>query len=188
MPDITVLSDSKSTAFEQFFGSDGFSCQQVVPGLFGTPYYRPSKMLIIPSAFAIPMYYKILPALEGSGGRIEEYVENGGIVLAYGAGLDGYRYRWLPMEPTYHRLFNERDSFRQSSVLLVDTASPGSLLFEPGLRNCDSYYSDFSGDIAMALDDGRPVVIHKSLGKGHVIISGIFDYPDRKFVEWACSR
>lgn len=186
MKDITVLSDNKSNAFENFFAADGFTCQQVVPGLFGTPYCEPSKLLIIPSAFAIPLYYKILPALEGCRGRIEEYVENGGVVLAYGAGLDGYKYNWLPMAPAYHRMFKEKDSFRQSNVLLLDPAPPGGLLFEPGPGNCEAYFSDFEGDVAMALDDGRPVVLHKSLGKGHVIVSGIFDYPDRKFVEWAC--
>lgn len=188
MPDITVISDYRSNAFEQYFDADGFSCQQVVPALFGTPYCQPSKMLIIPSAFAVPRYYKILPALEGCRGRIEEYIEKGGVVLAYGAGLDNYRYRWLPIAPTYHRLFNVKDEFRQSSVQLVDAAAPAGLVFEPGLKNCDAYFTDFDGDVAMALDDGRPVLLHKSLGKGHVIVSGIFDYPDKNFVEWACSR
>lgn len=188
MVDITVLSDSKSRAFEAFFDAGGFTCQQVVPGLFGTPYCPTSKLLIVPSAFAVPAYYKILPALEGCRGRIEEYVEKGGVVLAYGAGIDGYRYGWLPMAPTYRRLFKERDAFRESAVRLIENTAPASLPFGPGLRNCDAYFTDFDGEVTMALEDGRPVLLYKSLGRGHVIVSGIFDYPDNRFVEWACSR
>ncbi len=183
-----VLSDHKSNAFESFFGDYGFTCQQVVPGLFGTPYCPPAKLLIVPSTFAVPLYYKMLPALEGCRGRIEEYVEKGGIVLAYSPGLDEYKYRWLPMAPTYHRLFKENGEFRQSRERLRDASAPAGLVFEPGLKNCDGYYSDFEGDAAMVLEDGRPVLLHKNLGKGHVIVSGIFDYPDKRFVEWACSR
>ncbi len=188
MPDITVLSDHRSNAFEQYFDGLGFTCQQVVPALFGTPYCEPPKLLIIPSAFGIARYYKILSALEGCRGRIEEFVEKGGIVLAYGAGIDGYVYRWLPMAPVYHRIFQDGDEFRKSEVRPTASGCPESLLFDPGPRNCDAWFSGQNVEAAMALDDGRPVLLHKSIGKGHIIVSGIFDYPDKKFVEAACSR
>ena len=188
MIDITVLSDQKSNMFEPVFSEYGFTCQQVVPQGFGSPFCPPSKLLIIPSSFAIPRYYKILSSLEGCKGRIEEFVENGGTVLSYGAGLDGYRYRWLPMKPTYHRLFKDGEEFKRQDAKLSEHVSPASLVFSPGERSCDGYYSGFEGEVTMTLGDGRPVLIHTKLGKGHVIISGIFDYPEKKFVEWVCSK
>jgi hypothetical protein len=186
--DITVLSDQKSDAFKQFFEEYGFSCQQVVPGLFGSPFCPPSRLLIIPSCFAIPKFYKILSQLEGSRGRIEEFAENGGTVLAYGAGVDGYRYDWLPLKPVYNRLFKDKEPFKKSEVRLAETSRPIGLAFEPGQRNCDAYFTGFEGEVTMALEDGRPVMVHKSVGRGHVIVSGIFDYPDKRFIERACSR
>jgi hypothetical protein len=186
--DITVLSDQKSNTFEPMFSEYGFTCQQVVPQGFGSPFCPPSKLLIIPSCFAIPRYYKILSSLDGCRGRIEDFVENGGIVLVYGAGLEGYVYRWLPMRPMYHRLFKDNDMFKKLNARPVKDISPAILPFEPGERGCDGYYSGFEGDIAMAIGDGKPVLIHQKLGKGHVFVSGIFDYPDKKFIEWACSR
>jgi hypothetical protein len=188
MLDITVFSDSKSRAFENYFDAYGFSCQQIVPALFGTPYCQPSKLLIIPSAFAVRQYYRMLPALEGCRGRIEEFVEKGGVVLAYGAGIDGYKYGWLPGAPEYHHIFKIGDAFRQSEVRLLKSACPEGLTFEPGPRNCDAYFKGFDGEATMALEDDRPVMVHKSLGKGHVIVSGIFDYPDEKFLGRACSQ
>jgi hypothetical protein len=188
MLDITVLSDSKSRAFEAYFDAYGYTCQQVVPALFGTPYCQPSKLLIIPSAFAVRRYYRMLPELEGCRGRIEEFVEKGGIVLAYGAGIDGYKYGWLPSSPEYHRIFKVGDTFRQSDVRLLNSACPEGLTFTPGPRSCDAYFTSLDGNVAMALEDSRPVMVHKSLGKGHVIVSGIFDYPDEKFLNQACSH
>ncbi len=186
MADVTVLSDNKSNAFVQFFDGYGFTCQQAVPALFGTPYLPPSKLLIIPSAFGVARYYKILPALEGCRDRIEEFVREGGIVLAYGAGVDGYRYRWLPMAPTYRHIFKDVSQFKKSEVKPVGSGSSAHMAFGYGLCNCDGYYTDFDGDVELALEDGRPVLIYKKVGKGLVVASGIFDYPDVKFVEWAC--
>jgi hypothetical protein len=188
MMDITVLSDRKSNAFEPVFSEYGYSCQQVVPQGFGSPFCPSSKLLIIPSCFAIPRYYKILSSLEGCRGRIEEFIENGGIVLSYGAGLDGYRYQWLPMKPIYHRLFKDNEPFKKQDARLSECVSPASLVFAPGQRSCDGYYSGFEGEVTMTLEDSKPVLIHQELGKGHVIVSGIFDYPDKKFIEWACSK
>lgn len=70
--------------------------------------------------------------------------------------------------------------------MMVEHISPASLVFTPGQRNCDGYYSGFEGEVTMTLENGKPVLIHKNLGKGHVIVSGIFDYPDKKFIDWAC--
>lgn len=182
MVDITVLSDQKSNMFEPVFREYGFSCQQVVPQAFGSPFCPPSKLLIIPTGFANPKFYKILPALEGCKGRIEEFAEDGGIVLVFGALIDGHEYRWLSMEARYRSLSKKQE------VLLIDKTSPASLMYEPGLRGCDGYFPEHDGRVVMTLEDGNPVLIHRAIGDGHIIVSGIFDYPDKRFIAWACPK
>lgn len=180
MIDITVLSDLKGNMFEPVFKEYGFSCQQILPQAFSSPFSVPTRLLVIPTGFASPTYYRMLPSLEKCKSRMEEFVEKGGIVLAYGALINDYEYSWLPMKLVYQPLG------RRHNVSLVKADGSGAFLYGPGVRGCDGYFSEHDGDVVMALDDGKPVLVHKKYGEGHVIASGMFDYPDRRFVEWAC--
>lgn len=180
--DITVLSDLKGNMFEPVFKEYGFTCQQVLPQAFSSPFSVPTRLLVIPTGFASPTYYRMLPGLEKCKGRIGEFIEKGGVVLAYGALIDDYEYTWLPMRLVYQPLG------KKHNVNLLKADSPAALLYGPGVRGCDGYFGEYEGDAVMALDDGKAVLVYKKYGDGHVIASGMFDYPDKKFVEWACSR
>lgn len=180
--DITVLSDLKGNMFEPVFKGYGFTCQQILPQAFGSPYAMAPKLLVIPTGFASPTYYRMLPALERCKGRIEDFIAKGGTVLAYGALIDDYAYTWLPMRLVYQPLS------KKHNVNLINAGSPGALLFKPRMRGCDGYFTEYEGDVVMALDDGKPVLIHKKFGEGHIIASGMFDYPDKKFIKWACGK
>jgi hypothetical protein len=179
--DVSFLSD-RGNVFEATFRDYGFSCQQVIPQALGSPFSQPSKLLIIPSGFADPKYYKILPALERNKDKIKGFIEKGGIVLAFGAMLDDYAYSWLPMDLKYHMQFKTR------SLKLVKPDSPAALLVEPGEKDCDGYFTGHNGEAVMTLEDGRPVLVYKKFGEGHIIGSSIHEYPDKRFIEWACSK
>jgi hypothetical protein len=179
--DVSFLSD-RGNVFESTFKDYGFSCQQVIPQAFGSPFCQPSKLLIIPSGFADPKYYKILSALDRNKDKIRKFLEEGGILLAFGAMLEDYEYDWLPMKLKYHMWFKRRH------VSLIMTDSPAALLMKPGELECDGFFTEHDGDTVMAQDDGKPVLVHKKYGKGHIIASTIHEYPDKKFIEWACSE
>ena len=181
MTDVSFLSD-RGNVFGATFKDYGFSCQQVIPQALGSPFCQPSKLLIIPSGFADPKYYKILPALERNKDKIRKFIEDGGIVLAFGAIVDDYEYGWLPMKLKYHMWFKPR------RVSLVKPDSPAALLVESGERECDGFFTDHDGDTVMTQDDGKPVLVYKKYGKGHIIASAIHEYPDKRFIEWACSE
>jgi hypothetical protein len=180
--DITVLSDLKGNMFEPVFKEFGYTCQQILPQAFNSPFCPPTRLLVIPTGFASPTYYRMLPALERCKSKIEKFIENGGIVLAYGALINDYEYTWLPMKLVYQPLS------KKHNVNLLNANSPGALLFKPGPRGCDGYFAEHDGDVVMAIDDGKPVLVHKKFGEGHIIASGMFDYPDKKFIEWACPK
>jgi hypothetical protein len=179
--DVSFLSD-RGNAFEATFAEYGFTCQQVQPQAFGSPFCPPTKLLIIPSGFADQKYYKILPALERNEEKIHDFINEGGIVLAFGAMIEDYDYTWLPMKLKYHMQFKTRD------VKLVKPDSPAALLLEPGTKDCDGYFTEHDGDTVMALDDGRPVLAHKQVGRGHIVAAALHEYPEKKFLEWACSK
>lgn len=181
MTDASFISD-RGNVFEATFNELGYTCQKIVPQAFGSPFCQPSKLLIVPSGFADPKYYKILPALERNKDKIAGFIENGGIVLAFGAMVDGYEYDWLPMKLKYNMQFKTRN------VRLIKPDSPAALLLEPGEKDCDGYFTEHDGETVMALDDGRPVLVHKKYGKGHIIAASLHEYPSKKFIDWACAK
>ena len=181
MTDASFLSD-RGNVFEATFRDYGYTCQQIQPPAFGSPFCQPTKLLIVPSGFADPKYYKILPALERNRDRIAEFLENGGIVLASGAMLEDYEYTWLPMKLKYHMQFKTRD------IKIIKPDSPAALLVGPGQKDCDGYFTEHDGDTVMALDDGRPVLVHKIYGRGHIIAAALHEYPEKSFIDWACSK
>jgi hypothetical protein len=73
----------------------------------------------------------VLPALERNADKISTFIENGGIVLAFGAIVDDYEYDWLPMKLAYHMKFKEAD------VRLMKPDDPAASFIEPGVLDCD---------------------------------------------------
>lgn len=180
MTDASFLSD-RGNVFEATLKEYGFSCQQVVPQAFGSPYCQPSKLLIIPSGFADPKYYKVLPALERNKEKIKKFIENGGVVLAFGAILEDYEYTWLPMKLKYDMWFKARH------VNMAMPDSPAALLAGPGEQELDGFFTEHDGEAVMTQDDGKAVLVYKKYGQGHIIASALHVFPGQKFIEWACS-
>ena len=180
VPDASFLSD-RGNVFAETFKEYGYTCQQIVPSAFGSPFCPATKLLIVPSGFADKKYYKLLPALERCAGQIEKFIENGGIVLAFGAMLDDYTYDWLPGKLSYHMQFKTRN------VMLIDEKDPAATLIEPGEKDCDGFFTEYDGNVVMKDDLGRPVLISKKYGDGYAIAAALHEYPSKKFMDWACA-
>lgn len=181
MADVSFLSD-RNNAFEETFKEYGYTCQQVVPSAFGSPFCPPSKLLIVPSGFANKKYYHLLPALERCASQIEAFIEKGGIVLAFGAIYDDYTYDWLPIKLSYHM------HFKPQKVTLIDPNDPAALLVEPGERDCDGFFTEYEGNVVMKDAEGRPVLVSKKYGEGYIIGAALHEYPSKQFLDWACAK
>jgi hypothetical protein len=178
MTDAIIVSD-RGNVFESLFSGLGRTCMQVTPGALGSPYCPPCRLLIIPSGFADPKYYKVLSAIERNADRIRAFIEAGGVVLAFGAMLEDYTYDWLPVKLSYHMKFKEAD------VKLVDPSDPAASLVDPGRLDCDGYFTEWDGNVVMVREEGRPVLVSKKVGKGHVIASALHQWPSENFIRWA---
>jgi hypothetical protein len=181
MTDALFVSD-RGNAFSQAFEELGFACHQVVPGALGSPFCMPCKLLIIPSGFADPKYYKILSAIERNADKLRQFVEQGGILLVFGAMLDDYTYDWLPMKLSYHM------KFKAVNVTLSDPADPAASFIEPGNLDCDGYFTEWDGNVVMAREENRPVLVSKKIGEGYVVAAALHQYPSKQFLEWACGK
>lgn len=180
MTDALIIS-SRGNVFETLFAESGLASMQVVPQAFGSPFVPPAKLLIVPSGFADPKYYKgIQAALERNANRIGEFIENGGIVLACGPMLEDYDYDWLPVKLSYHMKFKEVE------VRLIDPSDPAASLVAPGMLDCDGYFTAWDGKVVMVRDEGHPVLVSKKVGKGYVVGSSLHQWPSPIFLRWAC--
>jgi hypothetical protein len=176
-----MIVTDRSNVFETLFLEQGLVCHMVTPPAFGSPYCMPVKLLIVPSGFPDKKYYKgINSALECNADKIATFIENGGVVLACGAMLEGYSYDWLPMKLSYNMKFKEVD------VRLVDPADPAAQFIAPGLLDCDGYFTEWDGNVVMVREENRPVLIHKKIGKGHVVATALHQWPSPQFLQWAC--
>jgi hypothetical protein len=179
--DASFLSD-RNNAFEETFKEYGYTCQQIVPQAFGSPFCPPSRLLIIPSGFADKKYYRILPALERCADQVKAFVEKGGIVLTFGAMLTDYTYDWLPIKLSYHM------RFKTQNVTLADPQDPAAKLLEPGEKDCDGFFTEYEGNVVMKNAEGMPVLVSKKYGDGYIIAASLHEYPSKQFIDWACAK
>jgi hypothetical protein len=182
MTDALIIS-SRGNVFESHFAENGLTSMQVTPAALGSTYAPPAKLLIVPSGFADPKYYKgIQAALERNAEKIGEFIENGGIVLACGPMLEDYDYDWLPVKLSYHMKFKEVD------VRLVDAADPAASFVAPGKLDCDGYFTAWDGNVVMVRDEDRPVLVSMKVGKGYVVGAALHQWPSPLFLKWACGE
>lgn len=180
MTDALIISN-RGNVFEALFAENGLSSMQVAPSAFGSPFVPPAKLLIVPSGFADPKYYRgTLPALEANAHKIEAFLEKGGVVLACGPMLEDYDYDWLPVKLSYHMKFKEVD------VRLVDPSDPAAAFVAPGKLDCDGYFTAWDGNVVMVREEDRPVLISQKVGKGHVVGTSLHQWPSPQFLRWAC--
>mgnify|MGYP001303894114 CR=1 FL=1 len=170
--------------FSRFLEDCGVTCQQLTPQLLAAPFFRGSfAALVIPAGFANPAYSRLLPALRAVSARLRRFLEEGGRVLVFGAGIDRPdAYNWLPFAVTYR---HEHLAGR----LTCESAAACTALFseyDPDAIECDGYFPVHEGEVVARMD-GHPVVIRRQVGRGEVVATTIHEYPSKGFMRDYCS-
>lgn len=170
--------------FVRFIEDCGIPCELVTPYMLAAPFFRGSfTCLIIPTGFANPAYCRLLPALRASSERIEQFVENGGNLLVFGAAIDrADAYDWLPFPVTYqHEVFPRKITCGSSELgtALVED-------YDPTCIECDGIFPAHEGSAA-GIADGSTVIIEKTVGKGTVFVTSVHEYPSRAFIKKFCA-
>lgn len=171
---LCVLWDNKMTFHRLVEDVTGY-CDAVTPLMLSAPFYRGKYSgIIIPTGFGNTSYSKLLPALRACSDRIENYLENGGKLLVFGAADSSpNRYDWLPFEVEYHFEFMEHK-------LDVDKSSPWSAIYDGYDTEkfaCDGWFEKYEGKAVATAENGYPVLVDCPVGKGTLILSSTHEYP-----------
>jgi len=169
--------------FTRLIEECGMVCEIVTPHMLATPFFRRSfNCLIVPTGFGNPQYSKLLPALRASSQRIKRFIENGGNMLVFGAAKNNpSAYDWLPFSVTYCHNCHPR------KVLFSNASTAKSILDEYNAERieCDGSFLHHDGD-SVGLAGDEVVVIEKCIGKGHVVVTSIHEFPSRAFLISYC--
>ena len=175
-----IFWDSKMT-FHRLIEDVACPCEGVTPLLLSAPFYRGTYSgVIIPTGFGNTSYSKLLPALRACSERIEEYLEKGGKLLVFGAAdASPNRYDWLPVNIKYHYEFGEH-------CLAVDSSSPWSCIFDGYDTTSfatDGWFETYEGKSIATAENGHPVLVECTVGKGTLLLASTHEYPSDAFLK-----
>ncbi|MCZ0861837.1 hypothetical protein [Methanocorpusculum vombati] len=179
---IAVFWDSKMMFHRLVEDACGY-CEAVTPLMLAAPFYKGRYTgVIIPTGFGNLQYSKMLPALRAVSDRIEEYLEEGGRLFVYGAAdpaHPGNPYDWLPVEAEYHFEFAEH-------TLEIDASSPWKSLFDGYDTEkfaTDGWFVQYPGKPIAVAENGFPVFVECSVGKGTLLLASTHEYPSDAFLK-----
>lgn len=156
------------------------ACDAVTPLIMAAPFFRGKYSgMLIPTGFGNTGYSKMLPALRACAGRIEDYLEDGGKLLVFGAAdLGPARYDWLPVDVEYHFEFQEHK-------LTLGNSKWTSIFdgYDTEKFACDGWFTKFEGTPVAVSQNGYPVMVECSIGKGTLLLAGTHEYPSNSFLK-----
>lgn len=173
--------------FTRLIEDCGHTCELVTPHLLAAPFFRRRLHgLVIPAGFACPGYTSVLAALRAIRPRIRRYVEEGGTVLAFGAGSDlPDAYDWLPVPVTY------RYGFSVTSLKRSDHPFVSILEGETGEVSIDGTVhatgGDRTGQVILQAPEG-PVMLDIPCERGRILVASLHEYPSHRFIREFCAR
>jgi glutamine amidotransferase-like uncharacterized protein len=171
--------------FNRYIEECGIACELVTPHMLAAPFYRGVfNCMIIPTGFANPAYSNLLPALRAASHRIEQFVENGGNLLIFGAAVDKPdSYDWLPFPVTYQHDYHPR------RIECIPGSGTETIIddYDPSCIECDGSFPSHEGERA-GIAESSDVIIKKQIGKGKIIITSIHEFPSRSFLKKFCSE
>lgn len=177
-----VLWDREMTFNRLVEDASGGPTDAVTPLMLSAPFFRGKYAgILIPTGFGNLSYSRLLPALRACSERIEEYLENGGRLLVFGAAdASPARYDWLPVDVSYHFEFMEHD-------LTIDESSPWVSLFcgyDTANFASDGWFDKTDGRaIAVSKQTGKPVFVECSIGEGTLLLASTHEYPSAEFLK-----
>lgn len=177
----------------------GYISELVTPHLLAAPFFRRSfSAIIIPGGFANPSYSSVLPALRACEDRIRGFITSGGVVLAFGAGIDKPdAYDWLSSGIRYRFGFSEgviegNDDPALSCITedCPDIVSIDGVFELPNpvcseVRGAPGSVKGADPKIRLYMG-GLPILIEYSVGAGRIILTTIHEYPSRDFLRSIC--
>ena len=180
MSKIAVFWDSEMM-FHRMVEDAAGPVEAVTPLILSAPFFRGKfSGIIVPTGFGNTSYSKMLPALRACAGRIEDYLEDGGKMLVYGAADAGpARYDWLPVKAEYHYDFmeHELDVAESSAALLLEGYDTANFA-------CDGWFEEFEGTpVAVSKKTGKPVLLECPVGDGTLYLASTHEYPAAAFLK-----
>ncbi|HJK23456.1 MAG TPA: hypothetical protein O0X92_01295 [Methanocorpusculum sp.] len=179
---IAVFWDNKMMFHRLVEDACGY-CEAVTPLMLAAPFYKGRYTgIIIPTGFGNLQYSKLLPALRAVSGRIEDYLENGGKLLVYGAAdpaNTGNPYNWLPVDVEYHFEFAEHK-------LEIDASSPWKSLFDGYDTDkfaADGWFVKYPGKPVAVAENRFPVLVECPVGEGTLLLASAHEYPSDAFLK-----
>jgi hypothetical protein len=166
----------------------GHVCELITPHLLAAPFFRRKLHgLVIPAGFASTPHTSILASLRAVRARIKRYVEEGGILLVFGAGSDLHDpYDWLPVPISY------RYGFAMTTIK-IHTKHPLVSIIEENVNevSVDGFLGAVpDGGERTAILEGTegPIFIEIPWGNGLILVTSLHEYPSRCFVREFCAR
>jgi hypothetical protein len=173
----------------------GYIPELITPHLLAAPFFRGLYSgIIIPCGFAHPSYSRVLPALRACEDRIRRFIQAGGTILAFGAGIDKPdAYDWLPVKVRYRFGFSEGETVGGSDdtlscitedcpdVVSIDGVFDPPFNGAPHLQNT-SDPGEIKEVIVRLQIKGSPVMIECRSGAGRIILTSLHEYPSRRFI------
>lgn len=179
---IAVFWDNKMMFHRLVEDACGY-CEAVTPLMLAAPFYKGRYTgVIIPTGFGNLQYSKLLPALRAVSSRVEEFLENGGRLLVYGAAdpaNTGNPYNWLPVDVEYHFEFAEHK-------LEINASSPWKSLFDGYDTDkfaADGWFVKYPGKPIAIAENGFPVFVECSVGEGTLLLASAHEYPSDAFLK-----
>jgi hypothetical protein len=180
MLDIAVIGD-KTFLFEKLFSEAGVTYQFLPPGLLGSPFLPPYRMVIIPSGFANPQYSAALPSLQRHSSSIERFLKGGGVLTVFGPLAAEHNYEWLPLELKYLCQYGPQR--------VVPSEHACSCLLSTSTPECDGYLIPGKGfDTVMEDSQGRAILVAGRYGEGLIVATSAHEFPAGEYIKWALSR
>ncbi|HWQ64406.1 MAG TPA: hypothetical protein VN429_08310 [Methanospirillum sp.] len=194
---VGIIWDSP-TMFTHLIEDCGFTAELVTPHLLAAPFFRRSfSSVIIPGGFANPAYSSVIPALRACEGRIRRFIQGGGTLIAFGAGINRPDvYNWLPLTIQYRFGFSEgkpedKDDHPLGCIIedYPETISIDGEFQIPDTEtdaDIQGYEPDKQGPAVRMRMRGAPVLVEYSLGAGRIILTSLHEYPSRRFLRDFC--
>ena len=181
MSQISVFWDSEMM-FHKVVEDAAGPVEAVTPLMLAAPFFRGKFAgIIIPTGFGNTHYSRMLPALRACASRIENFLEDGGKMLVFGAADAGpARYDWLPVEAEYHFEFMEHKTE-------TDASSPWGCLAE-GYNTeqlpCDGWFAKCDGKAVITSKTANaPVLAEWKIGNGTLLLASVHEYPSAAFLQ-----
>jgi len=179
----TAIFWDNTTMFHKLVEETTGPVEAVTPLILAAPFFHGKfNGIIIPTGFGNTHYSRMLPALRATASRIEDYLEDGGKMLVYGAAdASPARYDWLPVSVDYHFEFQEHQ-------IETDSSSPWAGIVD-GYDNakfaCDGWFENVENGktVVFSKTVGKPVFVEVKVGKGTLLLASTHEYPTVAFLQ-----